>query len=978
MTGHRWADGIAVIGLAGRFPAAADIAAYWANLRAGRHCVSRFDDEQLAAAGVSAAERAAEGYVAAGGVLAGADLFDADLFGMSPREAEITDPQHRIALECAWQALEDAGIDPARTAAAVGVFAGTGVNTYFTRYVLGDGELADSFGPLPLVVGNEKDHVATRIAYRLGLRGPAVTVQTACSTSLVAVHLACQSLLTGDSDVAIAGGVRITVPQEAGYVYDEHGINSPDGHCRAFDRAAQGTVGGNGAGLVVLKRAAEAIRDGDAIRAIIRGSAVNNDGAAKVGYTAPSIDGQAAVIRRAHHAAGVGPHDIDYVEAHGTGTEVGDAIEVAALAQAFRTQRRRTTPCLLGSVKPSIGHLDAAAGIAGLIKVVLALGHEHLPPSIDCAEPHPDIPFADGPFEVVTAGRAWPRTDRPRRAGVSSFGIGGTNAHLVVEEAPLREPSSQPRFPQLLPLSARDADALAAMTSDLTGHLAAHPELDPPDVAHTLAYGRARHRLRGGLLWAGDGDLVAVPARTAARSSVCLLFPGQGSQYDGMAAPLYAAYPRFREVIDECCAHLAPLLRGRDLRDLLLRADGTPTGELDRTWLTQPALFVTGYAVAQLLLSMSVEPALMLGHSVGEYAALCVAGGVSPADALRLVAARGRLMQDMPGGAMLAVLAGEDRVRALLPDGVEVAAVNAARSVVVSGPPDLIEVTRERADAGHLRTRRLRVSHAFHSAAMDGMLDAFRAEAASVAFTPTTRPVVSDVTGHVLPAGTTITPAYLVEQLRRPVRFADGVERLLALRHPVLIETGPGRTLVTLAGQGAGAGAVRLTTMGARDEPDAGVRPFLGAVLGAWAAGAAVTFPGRGRPVPLPGYRFQRRRYRLDRARPGAPAGAPLDPVAAGPAEVSRTGAPPDPVAAGLDAALGEIWQSLLGGEPPGPGTNFFEAGGDSLLAVRLIARVRKRLAADLEFETLLETPTFGGILHAVQAGRGGATGAPR
>ncbi|SCF06663.1 Acyl transferase domain-containing protein [Micromonospora haikouensis] len=965
MTGIRWVDGIAVIGMAGRFPAAADTAEYWANLRAGRHCVSRFDDQQLAAAGVSAAERAAEGYVAAGGVLADADLFDAELFGMSPREAEVTDPQQRIALECAWQALEDAGLDPARTTAAVGVFAGTGVNTYFTEHVLADGGLADALGRLSLMVGNEKDHVATRIAYRLGLRGPAVTVQTACSTSLVAVHLACQSLLAGDSDVAIAGGARICVPQEAGYVYDQHGINSPDGHCRAFDRAARGTVGGNGVGMVVLKRAAEAIRDGDAVRAVIRGSAVNNDGAAKVGYTAPGIDGQAAVIRRAHRVAGVEPHDIDYVEAHGTGTEIGDAIEVAALGQAFRTERPRSTPCLLGSVKPNIGHLDAAAGVAGLIKVVLALGHEYLPPSIDCVEAHPEIPFADGPFEVVMAGRAWPRTDRPRRAGVSSFGIGGTNAHLVVEEAPERAPSPRPHFPQLLPLSADSTEGLAAMTRDLVEHLAAHPELDPPDVAHTLQYGRARHRMRGGLLWASAGSLVPVPVRRAARSSVCLLFPGQGSQYEGMAAPLYAAYPRFRETVDECCARLVPLLGGLDLRRLLL-GDGGSTGELDQTRLAQPALFVTGYAVAQLLASLTVEPTLLLGHSVGEYAALCIAGGMSLADALRLVAARGRLMQEMPTGAMLAVSAEEEQVRALLPAGVEVAAVNAARSVVVAGPPELIDLTRERADAGHLRHRRLRVSHAFHTAAMDGMLDDFRAEAASVTFTPTTRRVVSNVTGQVLPAGTTVNPGYLVEQLRRPVRFADGIERLAALRHPLLIEAGPGRTLITLASGGPGADAVRLATMGGPDEPDAGLQPFLGTVLGAWAAGVDVAFPIQGRPTPLPGYRFQRRRHWLERTRPGTPS-RPLQ-TGVPHAGVPHAGVPSE--TAGLAEALGEIWQSLLGGGPPTPETNFFDAGGDSLLAVRMIARVRKRLAADLEFKTLLETPTFGDILGAVHAGR--------
>jgi acyl transferase domain-containing protein len=657
---------VAVIGMAGRFPGAKNVQEFWQNLRDGVESISFFSDQELATLGLDPATLSDPNYVKAGGVLEGAELFDASFFGFTPRRAAVTDPQHRLLLECAWEALENAGYAAKTYAGRIGVYAGASLNTYAIS-------LYTDAIPVPLtnfqvMLGNDKDYLATRISYKLNLKGPSITVQTACSTSLVAVHLAYQSLLNHECDIALAGGVSTTVPQNAGYIYQRGGIFSPDGHCRAFDAKAQGMVNGNGVGIVALKRLADALSDGDCIHAVIKGSAINNDGSLKVGYTAPSVDGQATVIAEALAAAGVEPETISYIEAHGTGTPLGDPIEIAALTQAFRARTSKKSFCAIGSVKTNVGHLGAAAGVTSLVKAVLALKHKMIPPSLYCERPNPQIDFANSPFYVNTALAEWRADGAPRRAGVSSFGFGGTNVHVVVEEAPPVVPSGESRPWQLLVLSARTESALEAATSNLIQHFKQCPALNLADVAYTLQVGREVFGHRQALVSRDPGDAIAAlealePTRVfrAVRETnarpVVFVFPGEGSQYANMGRELYQVEPTFREQVDLGAECLKPHL-GLDLRNLLYpaaeRADEAAQ-QLQRASVGLPALFLTEYALAKLWMSWDIQPRAMIGHGLGEYTAACLAGVFSLEDALKMVARRGRSFEQLPQGAMLRV-----------------------------------------------------------------------------------------------------------------------------------------------------------------------------------------------------------------------------------------------------------------------------------------------------------------------------------
>ncbi|HEX7241000.1 MAG TPA: type I polyketide synthase, partial [Longimicrobiaceae bacterium] len=676
----------------------------------------------LRAAGVGDELLSHPAYVPARGALEDIDRFDAEFFGVSPRDAEVLDPQQRIFLECAWEAMEDAGREPGRGPARVGVFAGAGFNTYFFRNVLPALTATDPVRTHQAVFSNDKDYLATRTAYKLGLRGPAVTVQTACSTSLVAVHLACRSLRDGECDMALAGGVSAVVPQTSGYLFQEQSFLSPDGCCRAFDAQAQGTVPGSGCGIVALRRLEDALADGDTIHAVILGSAVNNDGDRKVGFTAPAMEGQAAVIRAAHAAAAVDPCTIGYVEAHGTGTALGDSIEVAALADAFGPLPPGS--CALGSLKPGVGHLDVAAGVAGLIRAVLALRHREIPPTLHFQSPNPQIGLERTPFFVPAQPLPWTRDDAPRRAGVSSFGIGGTNAHVVLEEAPQPRPADPAGPWQLLLLSARTPQALESATQRLATHLAEHPELPLADVAFTLREGRRAFACRravvvregedaAALLRGAAPDRLATGRAEAEEPPAVFLFPGVGEQYPGMGRGLYRTETVFRAAVDRCADLLLPRL-GWDLRETLFAVDDEPAegsdeparepggldlrrmlgrggpvsgaaARLDRTEAAQPVAFVVGYALARLWESWGIRPAAVLGHSLGEYTAACVAGVFSLEDALELVAARARAIQALPGGAMLAVPLAPDALAPFLAEDVALAAANAPELCVLSG-----------------------------------------------------------------------------------------------------------------------------------------------------------------------------------------------------------------------------------------------------------------------------------------------------
>lgn len=879
------ATDIAIIGMAGRFPGADDVDALWANVRDGVESITRFDDAALRARGVLDSVLNDPLYVKAGAVLPGMDRFDAAFFGYTPREAEETDPQHRLFLETAWQALEHAGYDATSWPHPIGVYAGTGVNTYLLLNLMPAGRLGD-FGDIAalqaLMNGNNKDSLTTTVCYKLNLRGPGVTVQTACSTSLAAVHVACRGLLNHEADMALAGGVWLNLLHDGGYRHQPGGILSPDGHCRPFDADAAGTVIGSGVGLVVLKRLADALADGDTIHAVVKGSALNNDGAAKVGYTAPGVDGQAEVILAAQLMADVPPDTIGCIEAHGTGTTMGDPVEIAALTRAFRSGTDRTGFCAIGSVKSNVGHLDAAAGITGLIKTVQALRHRTLPPSLHFRRPNPQIDFAGSPFHVNTAARPWPKDATPRRAGVSSFGIGGTNVHVVLEEAPpAAAPAPAQRSWHILPLSARTPAALDAALARLRDHLAGGAGPAAADVAHTLQVGRKPFPRRAFALVREGEDTAAVldgrvPGRLhrAEREAgdpppVAFLFPGQGAQHVGMGRDLYDTEPVYREAFDRCCDGLMPHL-GADLRDLVHAppaAAAAAAEQLARTALTQPSLFAVEYATARLWMSRGVRPAAMLGHSIGEYVAACLAGVFSPDDALRLVAARGRLLQDLPEGAMLAVNLGEAEIAPHRSEGCDLAAVNGPDRCVLAGPADAIAAAERLLAERGVAVQRLAVSHAFHSAMVSPACAALRALVAQTERRAPAIPFVSNVTGTWITDDEATDPDYWARHLRGTVRFADGVATLLAEPRRVLLEVGPGETLTRLAARHPAAVATAIIPTRPRAaDPSAEAEAPPTAAGRLWLAGVAVDWAALSggaprRRVPLPTYPFERQSY---------------------------------------------------------------------------------------------------------------------
>ncbi|MEH2176856.1 aminotransferase class III-fold pyridoxal phosphate-dependent enzyme [Nostoc sp.] len=876
-------DGVAIIGMVGRFPGAGNVDEFWRNLCEGLESTTFFEDEELDPS-IDPNLCKDPSYVKARGIIPGGETFDAAFFGINPLEAVVMDPQARVFLELVYEALENAGYESESFEGLIGLYAGCGQNTYFANHIAGRMEIVDRIGEFQTMLANEKDFLTTRAAYKLNLKGPAVSVNTACSTSLVAVIQACQALTSYQCDLALSGGVSMTTPQNSGYVAQEGSMLSGDGHCRPFDASAQGTMFNNGAGVVVLKRLEDALNDGDRIYAVIRGSGINNDGADKVSFTAPSVDGQAEAIAMAQAYANFHPETISYIEAHGTATPLGDPIEIEALAQAFRVHTDAKQFCAIGSLKSNVGHLVAAAGVAGLIKTALALHYKKIPPSLNFEAPNPKIDLANSPFYVNTKLAEWSEGETPRRAGVSSFGVGGTNAHIVLEEAPQIQSSGSSRPQQLLLLSAKTSEALEAATANLQQHLQYNAEINLADVAYTLQRGRKAFNYRRSIVCHDITDAIAALQSLDSNQvntrhieirnpAVVFMFPGQGSQYVNMGLNLYNHEPVFQEAVDECAEMLKPLL-GKDLREIIYPAPSnreTAAISLRQTCFTQPALFVIEYALAQLWQSWGVKPQAMIGHSIGEFVAACIAGVFTLEDALMLVATRGRLMWELPAGAMLSVRLPAKEVEPRLSAELAIAAINGPSLCVVSGPIEAIASLQKQLESEEVVCRHLHTSHAFHSPMMDSIIAPFAEIVGKVKLLPPQIPFVSTVTADWITAQQATDPMYWATHLRQTVRFAEGVQTLWQQPERLLLEVGPRITTTTLARQQAKdiKQQIAIPSLGDNSENEAEWTALLKAVGQLWLAGVSIDWSNfyqreTRQRIPLPTYPFERQRFWID------------------------------------------------------------------------------------------------------------------
>jgi acyl transferase domain-containing protein len=975
---------IAIIGMSGRFPKARNLERFWELLRDGVEVIEQIPERIIDSRRDSRGRLPPE-FVPRGTYLEDTEYFDCGLFGVGVRDAKIMDPQQRLFIEHCWAAAEDAGYEIGKLGRRVAVYGGAGPS----RHPLDAMEVFghDSSSTFEIIATGIDKPMTMRVSHLFDLRGESIYVYAACATSLVAIDLACRALAEGRADAALAGASVLALPQMEGYDYVEGGVRSSDGHCRAFDADGDGTVWGNGVGVVALKRLADARRDRDRIRAVVIASATNNDGAGKVSFAAPSCEGQADVIATAFAASGIDPRTIGFVEAHGTGTAVGDPIEVAALNRAFGTANGPGT-CVLGSVKTMIGHLDPAAGVAGLIKTVLALEHEAIPPTLHFRRPKPSIDFAAGPFRVNAELVPWPRGERPRRAGINSFGVGGTNAHLVVEEAPApapREPA--PRAREIVCLSARTPTALAAMRRELGEHLAAHGELELRDVAFTRNAGRRAFAYREAyvapdvpaLVEALRAERPASAGVVARAPQVAFVFPGQGSQALDMALELYAAERPFRSDVDDAAEVLLPLL-GRDIREIMYPEPGGEAAAeelLRRTEFQQPVLFAVEYALARLIERWGCAPSFMLGHSVGELVTATLGGSMHVVDALRLVALRGRAAQRAAAGAMLAVPLALEELAPLVPAELDIAAVNAPAECVVSGPPEVIERFQDALSARGTNGIRLRTSHAFHSRSMDAVLDEFREALRGVRLAPPARRWVSNATGAPITDEEATDPEYWVRHLRGTVRFADGVRRIAGA--DVVLELGGTQALSSTIAQtlaAAGSSAEVFSVLPHRRYRGSQYETLFRALGALWARGVPIDWDAvheadGSRRIGLPHYPFEGVWVALQppghedaaqrRAQPAAETPRTLFARAVSDERAPRPDGELGPYVApdgALEAEVASIFGRLLGIDPIGAEDDFFDLGGNSIMLVHVANQVRAVFRLNLSIREIGESST--------------------
>ncbi len=875
---------IAVIGMCGRFPGAKNVNDFWDNLADGRETIAFFSEQELAEAGVDPELLKNPDYVKAKGIIENVDCFEASFFNYSPGNAEIMDPQNRIFLESAWQALEDAGYPPGSYRGSIGVFAGASSNRYWEASVFLAGNIGDveNFAASKFV---DKDYLSMQISYKLNLKGPSFSMYTACSSSLVAIHLACQAVLVGECDMALAGGITIAFPHKNGYIYYDGMILSPDGHCRAFAAKAAGTIGGSGVGIVVLKRLEDAVNNRDNIYAVIRGSAINNDGTRKLGFTAPSVEGQAEVIRVAQQIARVKPESIGYIEAHGTGTALGDPVEIEALKLAFKVNKRGF--CGLGSVKTNVGHLDSAAGVAGFIKTVLALKHRLIPPCLHFEAPNPNIDFENSPFFVVRSLKPWDNNEYPLRAGVNSFGIGGTNAHIVLQEAPKRQEYYPSRKWKIFMLSAKTEAALARTTKDMIEFLKKSPDLDLADIAYTLQLGRREFQNRRMVVGSNTDKIIEALSSTSSTGlgnlwttppneddmPVIFMFSGQGSQYVNMGLELYQEESSFRQEIDKCIGILEPII-GCSIKNILY-----PMGDLkeakekiDSVVYSGPTKFVFEYALAKLLMKWGILPQAMIGHSFGEYLVACLSGVFSLEDALSLVVLRGRLMDGLPAGTMMGVPLAEKELKPLLGKEISLAAVNAPSLSIVSGPLEEMKVLEKKLNKRGVECLTINFPRASHSHMTESILAEFEEYIKQKTLSPPRIPYISNLTGTWITPDEATDPAYYSRHLRNTVRFFEGLGELLKMRKAIFVQVGPDKGLGLYVAQHPKKGNEHLilNLVKSKKEREPDIYYLLDKLGHLWLRGVKIDWSGfyaneKRCRVSLPTYPFEKHRFWIDK-----------------------------------------------------------------------------------------------------------------
>lgn len=946
---------IAVIGMSGRFPGSDNIEEFWTNLKNGVEAISFFKNEELIHYSPEIYNN--PNYVKAKGVIEDIEYFDADFFECTPREAEIMDPQLRLLYECTWEALEDSGYSSQGYKGLIGAYIGAAVNL---GWIINVFNYKHSAGMNEMLV-NGSEFFSTRLAYKFDLKGPCLTIQTACSSSLVAIHMACQGLISGECNMALAGGVRITYPAKKGYMYEEGSIMSKDGHCRAFDVEASGTVGGDGSGIVLLKRLEDAIADRDHIYAVIKGSAINNDGTNKVGYTAPSPQGQAAVIKSALYMAEIEPESVSYVETHGTGTKLGDPIEIEGLRLAFDTDVKGS--CRIGSVKTNIGHLDNAAGAAGFIKTVLSLKHRQLPPSLNFRVPNPNIDFKNSPFYVNAELVDWKNNKYPLRAGVSSFGIGGTNAHVILEEAPEIEAGSNGREGKLITLSAKTDSALKSLTLKLVDYMKKNPSISLDDAAYTLNTGRKTFKYKKMLVCTDINDLVSQlssneSTRVKAMKSeseckdIVFMFPGQGSQYINMGLDLYLKEPIFKKEVDNCF-DILKRLNCADIRNIWYPDKDITENEnlINQTNFAQPVIFIFEYALAKLLIFWGIKPSAMIGHSFGEYTAACMAGVLSLEDALYLVYTRGKLMQSLPKGSMLSVSESEERLRELIGDKLSIAAVNGQASCVLSGEDEEIEaIEGQLRDYGY-KTSRLHTSHAFHSYMVEPILNEFREKLSKIKFNSASIPYVSNLNGKWISDKDIFDNEYWVKHLRSTVRFNDGLLELMKNTNNIYLEVGPGKTLSSLTKQlqDREKKSYAISTVKHPKEAQSDTECLLNALGCLWLLNVDIDWRAfyseeRRNRVALPTYPFEKKYFYIDSAVPRSTSKQETDKAPKQYKVYKRAESDSEYIAPRneKEQKIIQVFEQVIGINRIGINENFFEIGGDSIKVMEVVAKLKK------------------------------------